>query len=102
FARLVAPVGPLGAETGKLVWVAVEVVVLGILLRWSIVALPGRGIAPYFLVGFVIVLMAKFYAHEIVLGQANLLLAVLLIGALLAVQGNRPVLAGVIVGIAVF
>jgi len=102
FALLMAPFGLLGPETGKLAWFAVEVVLLGILLRWSIAALPGRRIAPYFLVGFVIVLMAKFYAHEIVLGQANLLLAVLLIGALLAVQGNRPILAGVIVGIAVF
>jgi len=96
FALLMAPFGLLGPDNGKLAWFAFEVVLLVILLRWSITALPRPRLAPYVLVGFVIVLMAKFYAHEIVLGQANLLLAVMLIGALLAIQSNRPMLAGAI------
>lgn len=102
FALLMAPFGMLSAETGKLFWFATEVCLLVILLRWSIAALPGQRLASPLLATIVVVLMAKFYAHEVVLGQANLLLAVLLIGALMAVQAERPFVAGAIVGLAMF
>ena len=46
--------------------------------------------------------MAKFYAHELLLGQTNLLLGVLLVGALLAVQIDLPRVAGVLIGLAAF
>ncbi len=102
FALLMAPFGMLSRETGKLFWFAIEVGLIAAVLRWSIAALPERRRAPHVLLGVAIVLMAKFYGHELLLGQTNLLLAVLLISALLATQANRPVLAGGIVGAAVF
>jgi hypothetical protein len=46
--------------------------------------------------------MAKFYAHELTLGQSNLLLGAVLVAALLAVQIDRPVVAGVLIGLAAF
>jgi hypothetical protein len=46
--------------------------------------------------------MIKFYAHELTLGQSNILLGALLLGGLLAVQRNRPRVAGVLMGAAVF
>ncbi len=102
FALLMAPLGMLNLETAKLFWFAIEIGLIAALLRWSIAALPGRRLAPHFLLGFAIVLMAKFYGHELLLGQTNLLLAVLLVTVLFAVQDNRPLLAGAIVGAAVF
>ena len=51
---------------------------------------------------FAIVLMAKFYAHELLLGQTNLLLGALLVAALVAVQRDRPLTAGGLAGAAVF
>jgi hypothetical protein len=46
--------------------------------------------------------MAKFYAHELLLGQANLLLGTLLMAALMAAQIDQPRVAGVLIGIAAF
>ncbi len=102
FALLMAPLGMLNPETAKLFWFAIEVGLIAALLRWSIAALPGPRHAPHVLLGFAIVLMAKFYGHELLLGQTNLLLAVLLVTVLFAVQDNRPLRAGAIVGAAVF
>ncbi len=82
FTLLMAPFGWLDPETGKMVWFAIEVVLLVALVRWSVAALPERRLSQRTLVWFAIVLMAKFYAHELLLGQTNLLLAVLLLAAI--------------------
>ena len=102
FALLMAPFGWLDPETGKMVWFAIEVVLLVALVRWSVAALPERRLSQRTLVWFAIVLMAKFYAHELLLGQTNLLLAVLILSGLLAVQNARPMTAGGLIGLAVF
>ena len=102
FALLMAPFGWLDPETGKMVWFAIEVVLLVALVRWSVAALPERRLSQRTLVWFAIALMAKFYAHELLLGQTNLLLAVLLLSGLLAVQNARPMTAGGLIGLAVF
>jgi hypothetical protein len=47
-------------------------------------------------------LLLKFYAREITLGQTNLLLATLLLGSLLAAQVDARRTAGVLVGLGVF
>ena len=44
---------------------------------------------------------AKFYAHELVLGQVNILFAVVATGALLAIKVQREVLAGALVVLAI-
>jgi hypothetical protein len=49
-----------------------------------------------------VLFMAKFYAHDLELGQTNIELGVLLVGALLAVQIDQPKLGGAILGLAVF
>ena len=48
----------------------------------SVRTLPGRRHSERFLAWMAVVLMAKFYLHELNLGQTNILLAVLLAGAL--------------------
>lgn len=102
FALLMAPFGLLNRDAAKLVWFATEIGLLAALLRWSISALPARRLSQGVLLAFAVLLMAKFYAHELLLGQTNLLLAVLLLGALIAIQAKRPVLAGAVAGAAVF
>jgi Glycosyltransferase family 87 len=102
FALLMAPFGALDQDTGKMLWFAISVGLLAALLRWSVAALPGRRLSQWTLVCFAIALMAKFYAHELVLGQINLLLGALLLTSLVAVQIDRPVTAGGLVGMAVF
>jgi hypothetical protein len=102
FALLMAPFGALDEDTGKVLWFAVLLALLAALLRWSVAALPDRRLSPPILLLITIVLMAKFYAHELLLGQANLLLGALLLAALVAVQSERPLIAGALVGLAVF
>jgi Glycosyltransferase family 87 len=102
FTLLMAPFGLVDQDTGKLLWFTTSLVLLVTLLRWSVAALPERRLAQSTLVVFAVVLMAKFYAHELLLGQPDLLLGVLLLGALLAVQANLQVLAGGLVGVAAF
>jgi arabinofuranan 3-O-arabinosyltransferase len=102
FALLMAPFGALDEDTGKVLWFAVLLALLAALLRWSVAALPDRRLSPPILLLITIVLMAKFYAHELLLGQANLLLGALLLAALVAVQSERRLTAGALVGLAVF
>jgi hypothetical protein len=102
FALLMAPFGALDEDTGKILWFTILIGLLAALLHWSVAALPGRRLPRWILLLLVIVLMAKFFAHELVLGQTNLLLGALLLAALVAVQIDRPVTAGALVGAAVF
>jgi hypothetical protein len=102
FTLLLAPYGLVDQDTGKLLWFITSIALLVTLLRWSVAALPERRLAQRTLVVFAVVLMAKFYARELLLGQPNLLLGALLVGAMLAVQANRQRLAGGLVGVAAF
>jgi hypothetical protein len=102
FALIMAPFGVMGPEAGKVLWFAILVALLTALLRGAIAALPARRLPAATLGWITGLLMAKFYAHELVLGQTNLPLAVLLLGALVAAQHDRPSLAGALTGLAVF
>jgi hypothetical protein len=102
FALMMAPFGVIDQETGKALWFVISVGLLALLLRWSVAALPERRLSQGILLGFAIVLMAKFYAHELVLGQVNLLLGTLLLMSLLSIQIGQPLIAAGLVGVAVF
>jgi hypothetical protein len=102
FALMMAPFGVLDQETAKALWFAISIGLLALLLRRSVVALPDRRLTQGLLFGFAVVLMAKFYAHELVLGQVNLLLGALLLTSLVAIQVGQLLIAGALVGVAVF
>jgi Glycosyltransferase family 87 len=102
FALVMAPFAALDQDAAKMLWYAILVGLLVALLRWSVVSLPDRRLSQLTLMSITVILMAKFYMHELLLGQTNLLLGALLMAALLAVQRHRPVTAGSLVGAAVF
>jgi hypothetical protein len=102
FALVMAPFALVDPEGAKVIWFALSVGLLTIYLRWTIRALPERRRPEWALALLTILFMAKFYSHELLLGQTNLLLGALLVGALLAVQVDLPRVAGVLVGLAVF
>ena len=102
FALAMAPFAMVRDEVAKVVWFAVSVGLLMALVRWSVSGLPSRHRSPALLTWLTVLFMAKFYAHELTLGQANVMLGALLVAALLAVQIDRPVVAGVLVGLAAF
>jgi hypothetical protein len=100
-ALMMAPLGVLDQENAKRVWFALSVALLAFLIAGSVAALPERRQPERVVRWITIVLMAKFSLHELLLGQTNLLLGALLLGALLAVQRRRRLWAGALVGIAV-
>jgi len=102
FAVGMAPMAVLGHDAARVTWFALSCAFLVILLRWSAVILPAKRWSVRTLIIVALVLLAKFYAHELTLGQSNLMLAVLLLAGLGALQIDSPKLAAVCVGLAIF
>ncbi len=102
FAFAMAPFAGLDEEAGKVIWFAMSVGLLSALVRWAVRALPERRRAERALVWFAILLMGKFYAHELNLGQTNILLGTILIGALLSAQVDVRPAAGALVAVGIF
>jgi hypothetical protein len=102
FALAMMPFALAPPEAAKAIWFALSVALLVALIRLSVRLLPDRRLSMPQLTWLTVLLMAKFYAHELNLGQSNILLGVLLVGALAAVEGRRDALAGALVGAGVF
>jgi hypothetical protein len=102
FAFAMAPFAWLEGSTAKALWFGLSVGLLAAFLRWSVWALPARRRSISLLVVLTIVVMAKFYGHELTLGQSNILLGTVLVAALVAVEAGRPLLAAALFGLAVF
>lgn len=102
FALALAPAALVPEPVARAGWFALSVALLVLFVRFSIRALPAPRLPAHVLVLWVVVLMAKFYAHELNLGQSNVLLGALAMGALVAVQRGQGVLAGALAAAAVF
>jgi hypothetical protein len=102
FAMAMAPFASLDREAAKVIWFALSAGLLTAFVRWSVRGLPERRRSEPVLAGLAVLFMAKFYAHELTLGQTNIMLGCLLAAALLAVQIDQPVVAGALIGVAAF
>lgn len=102
FAFAMAPFAAIDREAAQAIWFALSAGLLTAFVRWSVRGLPERRRSEPLLAGLAVLFMAKFYAHELTLGQTNILLGCLLAGALLAVQIDQPVVAGALIGAAAF
>ena len=101
FAVLAIPFGFVPLQTAKLVWFAVSVGLLVLLIRLN-ARLPAQRRKPAWVLTTVMVIaFGKFYAHEIVLGQVNILFAVVATLALLALKTHRESVAGTLVALAI-
>jgi hypothetical protein len=102
FALAMAPFAWMAPETAKAVWYALSVALLVVFVASSIRGLPERRLSTAMLVWLTVLLMAKFYAHELNLGQTNILLGAVLVSGLLAAERGQAALAGALVGLGVF
>jgi len=101
FAVLAIPLGLLSLATAEVFWFTSSVTLLVVLLRLN-VRLPAERRKPVrWLVGIMVVAFGKFYAHELVLGQVNMLFAVVATCALLAMKAKREAVAGGLVALAI-
>ena len=89
FAVLAAPVALLPLPTAKAAWFVVSAALLPLLISLAILMLPSRRRPAWTLAVIMIVAMGKFYGHELVLGQVNMLFAVLVCAAVLAMANRR-------------
>jgi hypothetical protein len=101
FAILVAPVGTLPLPTAKWVWFGISAVLLVALLSLALALVRHRRKPGWLLVTLTFIVMAKFYGHELVLGQVNLHLAVIVMAALLAIHRGREAVAGGLIAAAI-
>ena len=101
FAIVVAPWSLLPLRAAQAVWFGLSVIGLTFVLQSSARLLPGRRRPTWLLVVAAIVALGKFYGHELVLGQVNLAVTALAIGALGAFRRNRDGWAGALLGASV-
>ena len=100
FAVLAIPAGLLPLMTAKAIWFGISTGLLCVLVAMSLRVLPSRRKPVWLLCAATVVLMAKFYGHELVLGQVNLLFAVIVMAAVQSIQQGRRGTAGVLVAFA--
>ena len=75
FAVLTSPIARVPLETAKRAWFVASVGLLCALLALSLDLLPERRRLGPLIIAATVVVMGKFYGHELVLGQVNLLFA---------------------------
>jgi hypothetical protein len=100
FAVLAIPAAMLPLPAAKAIWFGISVALIPVLLTLSIGLLPTRHRPAWTLALITFVLMAKFYGHELVLGQVNGLFAVMVSAGVQLVASGRPVAAGLLFALA--
>jgi hypothetical protein len=101
FAIFAAPLSLAPAATAKGAWFALSAILMLALLALSLRALPEIHRPPAVLLVITFLAMAKFYAHELVLGQVNLLFAVLVVLAIVWMRSGLEAAAGLLLAVAV-
>jgi len=101
FAVLTVPLGWLPLATAKAVWFVASIAFLTLLLILSVRLLPERRRPAGLLVIVTLLVMAKFYGHELVLGQMNALFAVVAAGAVVAAANRREATTGLLTALAI-
>lgn len=88
------------SDTARVAWFACSVALLVVLVTLSLRLLPDRTWRAGAIVGVTILALGKFYAHELELGQTNILLAVVVLLALERWKGGRDASAGALLAVA--
>jgi len=97
FAVLAIPLGVMPLAVAKGVWFVGSVALLVGLMTLSVRLLPEQRKPTTLLVVSAIVVLAKFYARELDMGQVNLPFAMTVTGALLAMKTKRDLLAATLI-----
>lgn len=101
FAVLAIPAGMLPLQAAKAIWFALSSALIVALFALSLELLPERRRPAWLLVTVTLVAMAKFLGHELVLGQVNLLLGVVVVLAVVLLRSGREASAGLLVALAI-
>jgi hypothetical protein len=102
FAMAMAPFALLPIELAKATWFALSVGLLVFFVRLTIAHLPDRRHSVAWLAGWLVLVTAKFAVKELVNGQPNALLGVMVLAAALAAGSRRGARSGLLLGGAAF
>lgn len=100
FALAVAPVALLPTPVARAVWFGGSLALLVVLLTLSVRLLPDLHWRRGLLVTATVIALGKFYAHELELGQSNILLALVAMLAVSRFRAGREAQAGVWLAVA--
>ena len=89
-------------EAAKFIWYLSELIFLYFSLILSYKILPSKLKKKGTIIGFSLLILAKFYAREIELGQVNIHIILVLTLMLLAVLSHKDILAGLWWGLTLF
>lgn len=101
FALLAAPVALVPMTAAKAAWFAASALLMMALLGLSVRAMPELRLPAPWLLVLTFLAMAKFYAHELVLGQVNLLFGGVVVLAVVWLRRGRDAAAGLLFALAV-
>ena len=102
FAFVMIPFAWLPLEVATAIWFVLCAWMVWLFIGIAARLVPDRRLARQRLMWVSALVTAKFWILELIHGQTNVLLALLALGALSAALRQRPALAGVFVGAAVF
>ena len=101
FAMLARPLAWLSLPVAKSSWFVLSVALIPALIVLSVQALPRRVRPTWLLAAIAVGARAKFYGHELVLGQVNLSFGALVAGALVLLKRDRTGPAAILIAAAV-
>jgi hypothetical protein len=101
FAVLTIPLSVIPLPAAKIVWFTASVALLVLLISTSLRLLPERRRSDTLLIVLAAVALGKFFGHELILGQVNILFGVLAAMAFLAMKRRNELLAGVLIGLTI-
>jgi Glycosyltransferase family 87 len=102
FALLMVPFTWLPGRLAEFTWLALTVAMTWAFVRLSLAALPDRRLPEKTLIWLTLLLNGKFLVKELGFGQFNLLLGLIVLGAVVAAQRGRGLVAGAAVAAGVF
>lgn len=101
FAVLAIPLGVVPLNVAKALWFTLSVAALAALLSLNAAVLPFRRKPKWLLITVTVIALGKYYAEDLVLGQINTLVALVVTCAILAFRRGQEALAGGIVAVAI-
>jgi alpha-1,2-mannosyltransferase len=100
-AALFAPLSRLPFAVAKATWFAISVVALTVSLWICVTCLTRPSRSRLWLVGLTLLVEAKFFGHELTLGQVNAVLLLLFMTMTYAILGGKPISAGILLALAI-
>jgi hypothetical protein len=101
FAILTIPLSAMPLPTAKVAWFTGSAALVVLLLWFNLRLLPEQRRPTALLALVAVLVLGKFFGHELILGQVNLLFGVLAAAAILAMRSGNEAVAGALLALTI-